>query len=98
MVATPSGVARMGMTVIDAALMRVLDTATRVAAKDVTVLVRGETGTGKELMARAVHERDRGRRHLRAGRRRQGVDNVLEGPRVLQGFLRVLGDLKRSAR
>lgn len=39
-----------------AALAAVLDEVDRVAAHPTTVLLLGETGTGKELVARAVHE------------------------------------------
>jgi PAS domain S-box-containing protein len=36
-------------------MRRVFDILPQVAASDCTVLVRGETGTGKELLARAIH-------------------------------------------
>lgn len=41
------------------ALKRVLELVETVAPNDSTVLLLGETGTGKELIARAVHERSR---------------------------------------
>jgi DNA-binding NtrC family response regulator len=45
-----------------AALRQVLQQVETVAPSDSTVLILGETGTGKELIARAVHQRSR-RRH-----------------------------------
>src|SRR5258705_2976411 len=41
------------------ALRRVLDMVRVVAPTDATVLINGETGTGKELVARAIHGRSR---------------------------------------
>ncbi|HYQ80427.1 MAG TPA: sigma-54 dependent transcriptional regulator [Anaeromyxobacteraceae bacterium] len=37
------------------AMRQLLDATSRVAAKDITVLVRGETGTGKELIGSLLH-------------------------------------------
>jgi formate hydrogenlyase transcriptional activator len=41
------------------ALRKVLGQAARVAPMDSTVLILGETGTGKELIARAIHKRSK---------------------------------------
>jgi len=42
-----------------AALRKVLEQVAKVAPTDSTVLIQGETGTGKELIARAIHNRSR---------------------------------------
>src|ERR1700740_2139150 len=41
------------------ALQAVLSRISKVAPSDSTVLITGETGTGKELVARAIHRRSR---------------------------------------
>lgn len=40
-------------------MRKVFETIHQVAATDVDVLIRGETGTGKELVARSIHQRSR---------------------------------------
>jgi len=40
-------------------LRRVLTQVAKVAATDSTVLILGETGTGKEMIARAIHRRSK---------------------------------------
>lgn len=48
-----------GIVGMSSALRRVLQLVKAVAPSDATVLHLGETGTGKELIARAVHSRSR---------------------------------------
>lgn len=45
-----------GVTFVDARLVTSLDTARRVIARQTPVLLCGETGSGKEVFARAVHD------------------------------------------
>src|SRR5690606_24533184 len=42
-------------------LLALLDTASRAALSDSTILIHAETGTGKELLARAIHLNSRRR-------------------------------------
>ncbi|MBI5543426.1 MAG: sigma-54-dependent Fis family transcriptional regulator [Deltaproteobacteria bacterium] len=41
------------------AMRKLLESARRIAPRDITVLVRGETGTGKELLAALIHAQSR---------------------------------------
>ena len=49
------GLARLELVGRSAAFRAATDLIRRLAGRDVTVLLRGETGTGKELAARAIH-------------------------------------------
>ncbi len=51
------------------AMKRLRELVARVASSDVTVLVHGETGTGKELVARTIHEES-----ARSGHRFLGIN------------------------
>jgi DNA-binding NtrC family response regulator len=48
-----------GLLVRSGAMRGVVETLRELEAGDVTVLIQGETGTGKELVARAIHARSR---------------------------------------
>jgi two-component system response regulator AtoC len=48
-----------GVVADSPSMRRLLDAVARVAPRDVTVLVRGETGTGKELVAAMLHAQSR---------------------------------------
>ena len=58
------------------ALRKVLRQVAKVAPSDSTVLILGETGTGKELIARAIHKRSK-----RADRAFIGVNCAAIPPR-----------------
>jgi formate hydrogenlyase transcriptional activator len=65
-----------------AALRKVLRQVDKVAASDSTVLIIGETGTGKELVARAIH-----RRSKRAARAFIGVNCAAIPPSLIASEL-----------
>ncbi len=60
--AAPSEDPAEGPVVTDPAMVALYRTVDKVAASAISVLVVGETGTGKELVARALHERSERRR------------------------------------
>jgi PAS domain S-box-containing protein len=64
------------------ALQAVLDRVAKVAPTDSTVLITGETGTGKELIARAVHKRSH-----RAGRAFVSVNCAALAPSLISSEL-----------
>lgn len=55
----PKPLDRTGITGESAAIRSCLEDVARASASDVSVLITGETGTGKELFARAIHKNSR---------------------------------------
>ena len=51
-----------GIIGADPAMSTVLDTVNKIAPTELTVLIQGETGTGKELVARAIYRRSSNKR------------------------------------
>jgi formate hydrogenlyase transcriptional activator len=71
-----------GMVGCSRTLIEVLDLIRAVAPTDSTVLIEGETGTGKELIARAVHKRSR-----RSGRAFVSVNCATLAPSLISSEL-----------
>ena len=46
-----------GVITADPSMSIVLETLAKIAPTELTVLIQGETGTGKELLARAIYRR-----------------------------------------
>jgi DNA-binding NtrC family response regulator len=68
---------------ISSAARRLLDSVEAASASDVNVLITGETGTGKDLSARVIHERSRraGKPAAGAAERREGEADLGQQPR-----------------